>query len=111
MSLYIKKIATFALGLTSRFVQDEFSGVITKALSTLVLGLETRLEVELANMARLPWATLEGVGDQSEYVFLTKTSFTAYDHLISTVLECDLLTSNTRAGSSSVCFYIWTMKV
>lgn len=48
-------------------MQDEFSGVITKALSTLVLGLETRLENELANMARLPWATLEGVGDQSEY--------------------------------------------
>ncbi|CAK9191617.1 unnamed protein product [Sphagnum troendelagicum] len=48
--------------------QDEFSGVITKALSTLVLGLETRLEVELINMARLPWATLEGVGDQSDYV-------------------------------------------
>lgn len=47
-------------------LQDEFSGVITKALSTLVLGLETRLEVELINMARLPWATLEGVGDQSE---------------------------------------------
>lgn len=49
------------------FSQDEFSGVITKALSTLVLGLETRLENELANMARLPWATLESVGDQSEY--------------------------------------------
>ncbi|XP_024364577.1 vacuolar protein sorting-associated protein 53 A [Physcomitrium patens] len=48
--------------------QDEFSGVITKALSTLVLGLETRLENELANMARLPWATLESVGDQSDYV-------------------------------------------
>ncbi|KAG0554133.1 hypothetical protein KC19_12G065500 [Ceratodon purpureus] len=48
--------------------QDEFSGVITKALTTLVLGLETRFENELANMARLPWATLEGVGDQSDYV-------------------------------------------
>lgn len=41
--------------------------MITKALSTLVLGLETRLENELANMARLSWATLESVGDQSEY--------------------------------------------
>jgi hypothetical protein len=36
--------------LLRRFLQDEFSGVITKALSTLVLGLETRLENELANM-------------------------------------------------------------
>ncbi|BBN20320.1 vacuolar protein sorting-associated protein 53 [Marchantia polymorpha subsp. ruderalis] len=48
--------------------QDEFSGVITKALSTLVLGLENKLEAELANMARMSWGTLEGVGDQSEYV-------------------------------------------
>lgn len=50
------------------FEQDEFSGVITKALSTLVLGLENKLEAELANMARMSWGTLEGVGDQSEYV-------------------------------------------
>jgi len=57
----------FFLLLTKTLLQDEFSGVITKALSTLVLGLETRLENELANMARLPWATLESVGDQSEY--------------------------------------------
>lgn len=57
----------FFFYLQELFVQDEFSGVITKALSTLVLGLETRLENELANMARLPWATLESVGDQSEY--------------------------------------------
>ncbi|CAM6084244.1 unnamed protein product [Calypogeia fissa] len=48
--------------------QDEFSGVITKALSTLVLGLENKLEAELANMARMSWSTLEGVGDQSDYV-------------------------------------------
>ncbi|KAJ7527685.1 hypothetical protein O6H91_16G066600 [Diphasiastrum complanatum] len=48
--------------------QDEFSGVITRALSTLVLGLETRLENELLGMTRMPWATLESVGDQSEYV-------------------------------------------
>ncbi|EFJ16271.1 hypothetical protein SELMODRAFT_421950 [Selaginella moellendorffii] len=48
--------------------QDEFSGVITKALSSLVMGLETRLENELAAMTRVPWGTIEGVGDQSEYV-------------------------------------------
>ncbi|KAI5061178.1 hypothetical protein GOP47_0023683 [Adiantum capillus-veneris] len=49
-------------------VQDEFSMVITRALATLVQGLETKLEAELAAMARIAWATVESVGDQSEYV-------------------------------------------
>ncbi|KAH7283807.1 hypothetical protein KP509_34G024900 [Ceratopteris richardii] len=49
-------------------VQDEFSVVITRALATLVQGLETKLEAELAAMARMAWATMESVGDQSEYV-------------------------------------------
>ena len=47
-------------------LQDEFSGVITRALSVLVLGLECRLDVELERMTRAPWAALETVGDQSE---------------------------------------------
>ena len=46
--------------------QDEFSAVITRALATLVQGLEAKLEAELAAMTRMPWATLESVGDQSE---------------------------------------------
>lgn len=49
-------------------VQDEFSVVITRALATLVQGLETKLEAELASMSRMAWATVESVGDQSEYV-------------------------------------------
>ncbi|KAF5749955.1 hypothetical protein HS088_TW03G00282 [Tripterygium wilfordii] len=49
-------------------VQDEFSAVITKALVTLVHGLETKFDIEMAAMARVPWGTLESVGDQSEYV-------------------------------------------
>ncbi|CAK9325337.1 unnamed protein product [Citrullus colocynthis] len=49
-------------------VQDEFSAVITKALVTLVHGLETKFDSEMAAMTRVPWATLESVGDQSEYV-------------------------------------------
>lgn len=48
--------------------QDEFSAVITRALMTLVHGLETKLEIELAAMTRVPWAALESVGDQSGYV-------------------------------------------
>ncbi|KAF8413507.1 hypothetical protein HHK36_001497 [Tetracentron sinense] len=49
-------------------VQDEFSAVITKALMTLVHGLETKFDVEMAAMTRVLWGTLESVGDQSEYV-------------------------------------------
>jgi hypothetical protein len=47
-------------------VQDEFSGVITRALSILVLGMETRLDQELASMTKIAWGTVEAVGDQSE---------------------------------------------
>ncbi|GJP39555.1 hypothetical protein CLOM_g23913 [Closterium sp. NIES-68] len=48
--------------------QEEFSGVITRALAVLVVGLEARLDGELDRMARMPWSTLESVGDQSEFV-------------------------------------------
>lgn len=46
--------------------QGEFSTVITKALLTLVQGLETKFDGEMAAMTRVPWGTLESVGDQSE---------------------------------------------
>ncbi|XP_078440105.1 membrane trafficking VPS53 family protein [Wolffia australiana] len=49
-------------------VQDDFSSLITKALMTLVNGLETKFDTEMAAMTRVPWGTLESVGDQSEYV-------------------------------------------
>lgn len=49
------------------YVQDEYSAVITKALVTLVNGLETKFDIEMVAMTtRVPWATLESVGDQSE---------------------------------------------
>lgn len=47
-------------------MQEEFSGLITEALMTLVHGLETKFDAEMAAMTRVPWATLESVGDQSE---------------------------------------------
>ncbi|KAG9144226.1 hypothetical protein Leryth_022084 [Lithospermum erythrorhizon] len=49
-------------------VQDEFSAVITRALVTLVHGIVTKFDSEMAAMTRVPWGTLESVGDQSEYV-------------------------------------------
>ncbi|KAI4302260.1 hypothetical protein MLD38_038034 [Melastoma candidum] len=58
----------YADGVDMSEVQDEFSAVITKALVTLVHGLETKFDVEMATMTRIPWSTLESVGDQSGYV-------------------------------------------
>ena len=49
-----------------QYLQDEFSAVITKALMTLVHGLETKFDAEMVAMAHVPWATLESVGDQSD---------------------------------------------
>eukprot|EP00897_Mesotaenium_endlicherianum_P004927 jgi/Mesen1/4462/ME000227S03482 len=60
--------AQFADAIDMSDEQDEYSGVITRALSLLVLGVETRLDTELAAMTRVAWALLESVGDQSEYV-------------------------------------------
>ncbi|XP_035545663.1 vacuolar protein sorting-associated protein 53 A [Juglans microcarpa x Juglans regia] len=57
-----------AEGVDMSEVQDEFSAVITKALVTLVHGLESKFDAEMAAMTRVPWGTLESVGDQSEYV-------------------------------------------
>jgi hypothetical protein len=44
--------------------------VITKALMTLVHGVETKFDAEMVAMTRVPWSTLESVGDQSEYDFV-----------------------------------------
>ena len=45
--------------------QDEFSAVIRRSLVTLVLGIETKFDTEMAAMTRVPWGTLDCVGDQS----------------------------------------------
>ncbi|CAA0814469.1 Vacuolar protein sorting-associated protein 53 A [Striga hermonthica] len=58
-------------------VQDEFSAVVTKALVTLVHGIETKFDAEMVAMTRVPWGTLESVGDQSEYVNGINTILTA----------------------------------
>mmetsp|Transcript_7164 Transcript_7164/g.11810 ORF Transcript_7164/g.11810 Transcript_7164/m.11810 type:complete len:972 (-) Transcript_7164:1024-3939(-) len=48
--------------------QEEFSAVITKAVRILVLGIETKIQVALDAMTKMPWASIEGVGDQSHYI-------------------------------------------
>ncbi|KAK7331211.1 hypothetical protein VNO77_25429 [Canavalia gladiata] len=79
----------FADGVDMSEVQDEFSAVITKSLVTLVHGLETKFDIEMAAMTRVPWGTLESVGDQSEYVnainLILTTSIPALGSLLSPV--------------------------
>ncbi|KAJ8759839.1 hypothetical protein K2173_009940 [Erythroxylum novogranatense] len=58
----------FVAGVDMSAVEEEFSGLITEALMTLVHGLETKFDAEMAAMTRVPWGTLESVGDQSAYV-------------------------------------------
>ncbi|CAK7340356.1 unnamed protein product [Dovyalis caffra] len=57
-----------ATGVDMSAVEEDFSALITEALMTLVHGLETKFDAEMAAMTRVSWATLESVGDQSEYV-------------------------------------------
>jgi len=46
---------------------DELLAAGARALGVLVLAVETRLNDPLLAMAKLPWGTLEDVGDQSEW--------------------------------------------
>ncbi|KAK7412779.1 hypothetical protein VNO78_04398 [Psophocarpus tetragonolobus] len=79
----------YADGVDMSEVQDEFSAVITKSLVTLVHGLETKFDIEMAAMTRVPWGTLESVGDQSEYVnainMILTTSIPALGSLLSPI--------------------------
>ncbi|XP_020866431.1 vacuolar protein sorting-associated protein 53 A [Arabidopsis lyrata subsp. lyrata] len=58
----------YADGVDMSEVQDKLSCVITKALMTLVRGLETKFDTEMQEMACVSWGTLESVGDHSQYV-------------------------------------------
>ncbi|PSS15825.1 Vacuolar protein sorting-associated protein 53 A like [Actinidia chinensis var. chinensis] len=78
-----------AEGVDMSEVQDEFSAIITKALVTLVHGLETKFDAEMAAMTRIPWGTLESVGDQSEYInsinMILSSSIPTLGNLLSTI--------------------------
>ncbi|CAD5315188.1 unnamed protein product [Arabidopsis thaliana] len=60
----------YADGVDISEVQDAFSSVITSALVTLVHGLETKFDKEMADMTRVSWGIFKSVGDQSNnYVY------------------------------------------
>eukprot|EP00899_Mesostigma_viride_P016160 jgi/Mesvir1/24545/Mv21883-RA.1 len=54
--------------LSMQGTEDEFSSLIGRSISILVLSVETQLDGALQAMQRVNWGALEGVGDQSEYV-------------------------------------------
>lgn len=41
--------------------EDQFQAVTTACLNVLILAVETRFDVALQQMTRMPWATLETV--------------------------------------------------
>ncbi|KAF9167075.1 Vacuolar protein sorting-associated protein 53 [Actinomortierella ambigua] len=48
--------------------RQSFLNIISVCTRTLVQSIETNIESALSAMTKVPWATLETVGDQSEYV-------------------------------------------
>ena len=45
-----------------------FVRVVALAIKVLVLNLQTKVDVAFSQMLKMPWASWESVGDQSEYV-------------------------------------------
>lgn len=45
-----------------------FCSIISSCTRALVRAVENHYEPAMVNMSKLPWATVEYVGDQSEYV-------------------------------------------
>ena len=54
--------------------EDAFSAVMTRSLSTLVLGIETNMEAVLKAMVKVDFGTMDSVGDQSDFVGLFSTT-------------------------------------
>ncbi|KAI9138891.1 Vps53-like protein [Paraphysoderma sedebokerense] len=48
--------------------RDAFMGVILSCIRTLIRGIEINCDPALTVMSKIPWGTLQSVGDQSEYI-------------------------------------------
>ncbi|CAG8566118.1 2862_t:CDS:10 [Paraglomus occultum] len=62
--------------------RESFLTVISTALRILVRGVELSCEPALSSMSRIPWGTLDSVGDQSEYISQLQTILNQYMVLI-----------------------------
>lgn len=58
--------------------QEQFSALVGASLEHVVRGFCARMDKILSMMLRMPWATFEGVGDQSEYVNQINSMFSQY---------------------------------
>ncbi|KAK9786068.1 hypothetical protein WJX73_001616 [Symbiochloris irregularis] len=67
---FVAKILTPSLGekVDVNNEEEKFQDVVTAGLTMLILGIETSLDKALQEMVRMPWATIESVGDQSPFV-------------------------------------------
>jgi hypothetical protein len=57
---------------------DAFHEVITQSIRVLVSALEARFEPGFRSMLAFPWATCEGVGEESQYVRVINDAIRAY---------------------------------
>ena len=67
--------------------EDELLASGARALGILVLAVETRLNEPLLAMAKLPWGTLEDVGDQSEWSRQVSQTFQSAGFTAGNVLD------------------------
>ncbi|KAL0340764.1 UNVERIFIED_CONTAM: Vacuolar protein sorting-associated protein 53 A [Sesamum radiatum] len=92
-------------------IKDEFSAVITKALITLVHGIETKFDTEMVAMTRVPWGTLESVGDQSAYVNGINTILTASIPVLEAFFQLYIFSSfltSTHTSIFAACIKSWS---
>ncbi|KAJ1957727.1 Vacuolar protein sorting-associated protein 53, partial [Dispira parvispora] len=54
--------------------QDAFLNTIHTSLKSLIRGVESCCESAFSGMLKIPWATLEAVGDQSDYVSMVASA-------------------------------------
>lgn len=59
---------TLSDDIDSSELEEEFRSVATKCVSVLLLGVETKLEAPLGALLKHNWASVEVVGDHSDYV-------------------------------------------
>jgi len=59
--MYLVSSSISWLQVDVREEEEEFQGLITACLSVLLLAVQTRLDVPLQQMARMPWGTMEQV--------------------------------------------------
>lgn len=84
LARFVAKILTPPLGekVDVSGEEDRFQDVVTAGLTVAILGLETQLDRALQEMVRMPWATIESVGDQSPFVSTCAQALSGLDSIL-----------------------------